>query len=144
MNKFMTLIITLFLLSGCVKERFVGKYVSTTFPVIEFTENNGAGSLSLISNKGNTTGGFNIVASLNKLHNNRYILHADVTPTLNMEKFLETSFYLILLDSGQIVRSIRVPSTVNVSSNDIIINKDFENNVPFDSFTFFYQTKFIY
>lgn len=61
-----------------------------------------------------------------------------------MEKFLETSFYLILLDSGQIVRSIRVPSTVNVSSNDIIINKDFENNVPFDSFTFFYQTKFIY
>lgn len=61
----MTLIITLFLLSGCVKERFVGKYVSTTFPVIEFTENKGAGSLSLISNKGNTTGGFNIVASLN-------------------------------------------------------------------------------
>lgn len=144
MNKIIISIITVFLLLGCVKERYIGQYVSTTFPVIEFTDNSGAGAISLISNKGDKNGGFDIVASLNKLSNNKYIIHADVTPTFWIDSFLETSFYLILLDSGKIVRNIRVPSAVHVSTNKISINKEFENDIYFDSFTFFYQTSFRY
>lgn len=53
MNKVIISIITVFLLLGCVKERYIGQYVSTTIPVIEFIDNSGSGSLSLISNKGN-------------------------------------------------------------------------------------------
>ena len=72
MNKVIILIITVFLLLGCVKERYIGQYVSTTIPVIEFIDNSGSGSLSLISNKGNKNTGFDITCSLNKISNNTY------------------------------------------------------------------------
>lgn len=54
-NKMKIFIFTLLLLlatTGCIKERHIGQYISTTVPVIEFIDNSGAGSLSLISNKG--------------------------------------------------------------------------------------------
>lgn len=144
MNKVIISIITVFLLLGCVKERYIGQYVSTTIPVIEFIDNSGAGSLSLISNKGDKNTGFNIACSLNKISNNVYNIHANVTPTSNMDRYLQVTFHLILLNSGQIVRNILVPATVHVGRTNIIINKDFENDVQFDSFTFFYEMKYIY
>lgn len=144
MKKYVLIFMLMLAMVGCIKERYIGQYVSTTFPVIEFTDNSGTGAISLISNKGDKNGGFDIVASLNKLSNNKYIIHADVTPTFWVDSFLETSFYLILLDAGEIVRSIRVPSAVHVSTNKISINKEFENDIYFDSFTFFYQTSFRY
>ena len=144
MNKVIILIITVFLLLGCVKERYIGQYVSTTIPVIEFIDNSGSGSLSLISNKGNKNTGFDITCSLNKISNNTYNIHANVTPTFNMDRYLQVTFHLILLNSGQIVRNILVPATVHVGRTNIIINKDFENDVPFDSFTFFYQMRYSY
>lgn len=144
MNKVIISIITVFLLLGCVKERYIGQYVSTTIPVIEFIDNSGAGSLSLISNKGDKNTGFNIACSLNKISNNVYNIHANVTPTFNMDRYLQVTFHLILLNSGQIVRNILVPATVHVGRTNIIINKDFENDVQFDSFTFFYEMKYIY
>ena len=144
MNKVIILIITVFLLLGCVKERYIGQYVSTTIPVIEFIDNSGSGSLSLISNKGNKNTGFDITCSLNKISNNTYIIHANVTPTFSMENYLQVTFHLILLKSGQIVRNILVPATVHTGRTNIIINKNFENEVQFDSFTFFYEMKYIY
>ena len=144
MNKVIISIITVFLLLGCVKERYIGQYVSTTIPVIEFIDNSGAGSLSLISNKGNKNTGFDITCSLNKISNNTYNIHANVTPTFNMDRYLQVTFHLILLNSGQIVRNILVPATVHVGRTNIIINKDFENDVQFDSFTFFYEMKYSY
>lgn len=42
MNKVIISIITVFLLLGCVKERYIGQYVSTTIPVIEFIDNSGS------------------------------------------------------------------------------------------------------
>lgn len=137
MNKVIISIITVFLLLGCVKERYIGQYVSTTFPVIEFTDNSGAGAISLISNKGDKNGGFDITCSLNKISNNTYNIHANVTPTFNMDRYLQVTFHLILLNSGQIVRNILVPATVHTGRTNIIINKNFENEVQFDSFTFF-------
>ena len=134
----------LFLLLGCVKERYIGQYVSTTIPVIEFIDNSGAGALSLISNKGNKNTGFDITCSLNKISNNTYNIHANVTPTFNMENYLQVTFHLILLKSGHIVRNILVPTTVHTGRTNIIINKNFENDVQFDSFTFFYEMKYIY
>ena len=139
MNKVIISIITVFLLLGCVKERYIGQYVSTTIPVIEFIDNSGSGSLSLISNKGNKNTGFDITCSLNKISNN-----ANVTPTFSMENYLQVTFHLILLKSGQIVRNILVPATVHTGRTNIIINKNFENEVQFDSFTFFYEMKYIY
>lgn len=144
MKRYMFIIILTLSIVGCVKERYIGQHVSINFPSIEFINNTGAGALSLVSNRGNRNTGFDIVASLNKLSNNKYIIHADVTPTFWIDSFLETSFYLILLDAGEIVRSIRVPSAVHVSTNKISINKEFENDVPFDSFTFFYQMRYSY
>lgn len=144
MNKFIISIVTVCLLLGCIKERYIGQYVSTTIPVIEFIDNLGAGSLSLISNKGDKNTGFNIACSLNKISNNVYNIHANVTPTFNMDRYLQVTFHLILLNSGQIVRNILVPATVHVGRTNIIINKDFENDVQFDSFTFFYEMKYIY
>ena len=52
MSKYI-LIITVLLLVGCIKERYIGEYISTTFPTIEYIDNSGSGRLSLISNKGN-------------------------------------------------------------------------------------------
>jgi hypothetical protein len=144
MNKVIISIITVFLLLGCVKERYIGQYVSTTFPVIEFTDNSGAGAISLISNKGDKNGGFDITCSLNKISNNTYNIHANVTPTFNMDRYLQVTFHLILLNSGQIVRNILVPATVHTGRTNIIINKNFENEVQFDSFTFFYEMRYIY
>lgn len=143
MNKVIISIITVFLLLGCVKERYIGQYVSTTFPVIEFTDNSGAGAISLISNKGDNNGGFDITCSLNKISNNTYNIHANVTPTFNMDRYLQVTFHLILLNSGQIVRNILVPATVHTGRTNIIINKNFENEVQFDSFTFFYEMRYI-
>jgi hypothetical protein len=143
MNKVIISIITVFLLLGCVKERYIGQYVSTTFPVIEFTDNSGAGAISLISNKGDKNGGFDITCSLNKISNNTYNIHANVTPTFNMDRYLQVTFHLILLNSGQIVRNILVPATVHTGRTNIIINKNFENEVQFDSFTFFYEMRYI-
>lgn len=144
MNKVIISIITVFLLLGCVKERYIGQYVSTTIPVIEFIDNSGAGSLSLISNKGDKDTGFNIGCSLNKISNNTYNIHANVTPMFNMDRYLQVTFHLILLNSGQIVRNILVPATVHTGRTNIIINKDFENEVQFDSFTFFYEMRYSY
>lgn len=143
MNKVIISIITVFLLLGCVKEKYIGQYVSTTFPVIEFTDNSGAGAISLISNKGDKNGGFDITCSLNKISNNTYNIHANVTPTFNMDRYLQVTFHLILLNSGQIVRNILVPATVHTGRTNIIINKNFENEVQFDSFTFFYEMRYI-
>jgi len=61
-----------------------------------------------------------------------------------MENYLQVTFHLILLKSGQIVRNILVPTTVHTGRTNIIINKNFENDVQFDSFTFFYEMKYIY
>ena len=144
MNKVIISIITVFLLLGCVKERYIGQYVSTTIPVIEFIDNSGAGSLSLISNKGDKDTGFNIGCSLNKISNNTYNIHANVTPMFNMDRYLQGTFHLILLNSGQIVRNILVPATVHTGRTNIIINKNFENEVQFDSFTFFYEMRYSY
>jgi hypothetical protein len=144
MNKVIISIITVFLLLGCVKERYIGQYVSTTIPVIEFIDNSGAGSLSLISNKGDKDTGFNIGCSLNKISNNTYNIHANVTPMFNMDRYLQVTFHLILLNSGQIVRNILVPATVHTGRTNIIINKNFENEVQFDSFTFFYEMRYSY
>lgn len=144
MNKVIISIITVFLLLGCVKERYIGQYVSTTIPVIEFIDNSGAGSLSLISNKGDKNTGFNIACSLNKISNNTYNIHANVIPTFNMDRYLQVTFHLILLNSGQIVRNILVPATVHTGRTNIIINKNFENEVQFDSFTFFYEMRYSY
>lgn len=143
MSKYI-LIITVLLLVGCVKERYIGEYISTTFPTIEYIDNPGSGRLSLISNKGNKNGGFYIECSLNKISGNTYNIHANVTPTFNTEGYLQVTFHLILLNSGQIVRNILVPATVHTGRTNIIINKNFENDVQFDSFTFFYETKYIY
>ena len=137
------IISNLFLLLGCVKERYIGQYVSTTIPVVEFIDNSGAGSLSLISNKGDKNTGFDITCSLNKISNNTYNIHANVTPTFNMDRYLQVTFHLILLNSGQIVRNILVPATVHTGRTNIIINKNFENEVQFDSFTFFYEMRYI-
>jgi hypothetical protein len=134
----------LFLLSGCVKERYIGQYVSTTIPVIEFTNNSGAGTLSLISNKGDKNTGFNVACSLNNISNNIYNIHANVTPIFTMDRYLQITFHLILLNSGQIVRNILVPATVHTGRTNIIINKNFENDVQFDSFTFFYEMRYSY
>ena len=134
----------LFLLLGCVKERYIGQYVSTTIPVIEFIDNSGAGALSLISNKGNKNTGFDITCSLNKISNNTYNIQARVPPPFAMQNHLKVTFHLILLKSGQIVRNILVPTTVHTGRTNIIINKNFENDVQFDSFTFFYEMKYIY
>lgn len=144
MNKVIISIITVFLLLGCVKERYIGQYVSTTIPVIEFIDNSGAGSLSLISNKGDKDTGFNIGCSLNKISNNTYNIHANVTPMFNMDRYLQVTFHLILLNSGQILRNILVPATVHTGRTNIIINKNFENEVQFDSFTFFYEMRYSY
>ena len=144
MIKVIISIITVFLLLGCVKERYIGQYVSTTIPVIEFIDNSGAGSLSLISNKGDKDTGFNIGCSLNKISNNTYNIHANVTPMFNMDRYLQVTFHLILLNSGQIVRNILVPATVHTGRTNIIINKNFENEVQFDSFTFFYEMRYSY
>lgn len=142
MNKAILFIIVCILL-GCIKERHIGQYISTTVPVIQFTDNSGAGSLSLISNKGDKNTGFDITCSLNKISNNTYNIHANVTPTFNMENYLQVTFHLILLKSGQIVRNILVPTTVHTGRTNIIINKNFENDVQFDSFTFFYEMRYI-
>ena len=144
MNKVIISIITVFLLLGCVKERYIGQYVSTTFPVIEFTDNSGAGAISLISNKGDKNGGKDITCSFNKISNNTYNIHANVTPTFNMDRYLQVTFHLILLNSGQIVRNILVPATVHTGRTNIIINKNFENEVQFDSFTFYYKMIYIF
>ena len=97
----------LFLLSGCVKERYIGQYVSTTIPVIEFTNNSGAGTLSLISNKGDKNTGFNVACSLNNISNNIYNIHANVTPIFTMDRYLQITFHLILLNSGSRSRRYR-------------------------------------
>ena len=124
MSKYI-LIITVLLLVGCIKERYT----------IEYIDNSGSGRLSLISNKGNKNGGFDIECSLNKISGNTYNIHANVTPTFNTEGYLQVTFHLILLNSGQIVRNILVPATVHTGRTNIIINKNFENDVQFDSFT---------
>ena len=38
MSKYI-LIITVLLLVGCIKERYIGEYISTTFPTIEYIDN---------------------------------------------------------------------------------------------------------
>lgn len=144
MKIFIFILLLVLATTGCVKERHIGQYISTTVPVIEFIDNSGAGALSLISNKGNKNTGFDITCSLNKISNNTYNIHANVTPTFSMENYLQVTFHLILLKSGQIVRNILVPATVHTGRTNIIINKNFENEVQFDSFTFFYEMKYIY
>ncbi len=144
MKKSIFILILLLTITGCIKERYIGQYVSTTIPVIEFIDNSGAGTLSLISNKGDKNTGFNVACSLNKISNNIYNIHANVTPTFSMDRYLQITFHLILLNSGQIVRNILVPAAVHTGRTNIIINKNFGNDVQFDSFTFFYEMRYSY
>ena len=125
-------------LFGCFAHPYVGKSLSRSFPHNKYDEMPTKNILCITSSNGDKVY-FNYTLTKN---GNEYTIEGTMNPELRVQSYPDITLYLILVNRGTIVESIRLNTLTSVSTSDVKFSKTFTTEEEFKFITFFYNFKY--